>query len=108
MKPSHPTREHIVIRSAVPADSDALARLAALDSRRPPHGDALVAEADAELVAAVGVEDGRTIADPFRPTADAVALLELRARQLLGERRGPARAAAHGAHRFPLAVRRTA
>lgn len=34
------------------------------------------------LVAAVPVNGGRAIADPFAPTADVVSLLQLRANQL--------------------------
>lgn len=82
----------VVIRLAVPVDADAIARLAALDSARPPRGDALVAEVGGEAIAAVGIEDGRAVADPFRPTEDVVRLLELRAAQLreaAGVGRGP-------------------
>ena len=32
----------------------------------------LVAEVDGEIVAAVPIDGGRAIADPFRPTADVV------------------------------------
>ncbi len=47
---------------------------AALDSSAPPAGDAFVAEQEGDLVAAV-TADGRSIADPFRPTADVVSML---------------------------------
>ena len=43
----------------------------------------LVAESDGRLLAAVPFDGGRAIADPFEPTAEAVALLELRARQIV-------------------------
>jgi hypothetical protein len=72
----------ISIRRAVPADESQLARLAALDSARPPRGPALVAEADSRMLAALPLGSGRPIADPFEPTAEAVALLQLRAEQL--------------------------
>ena len=36
---------------------------------------------DGRLVAAVGVEDGRTVADPFRYTANLVGMLSVRAAQ---------------------------
>ena len=72
----------MIIRRTTPGDTAALAQLAALDSRRPIEGDALVAEIDGELHAAVSLTDGEAIADPFHPTADLVAMLELRANQL--------------------------
>ena len=37
---------------------------------------------DGEPVAAASLSDGRTVANPFLPTADVVALLSMRARQL--------------------------
>src|SRR3954447_22856031 len=80
----------ITVRRAVSADRSELARLAALDSARPPRGPALVAVADSRMLAALPLGSGRPIADPFEPTAEIVALLELRARQLRdsdGERR---------------------
>jgi len=67
----------VVIRAARGSDGVALDDLARLDSQRPPVGDVLVAEQDGALVAAV-VGD-RVIADPFRPTADVVELLQVRA-----------------------------
>jgi hypothetical protein len=80
----------ITVRHAVSADSADLARLAALDSASPPRGPALVAVADSRMLAALPMGSGRPIADPFEPTAEAVALLELRAAQL-GERRDESR-----------------
>jgi hypothetical protein len=72
----------ITVRRSVPADHGRLARLAALDSASPPRGPALVAEADAHMLAALPLGSGRPIADPFEPTAEVLALLELRAAQL--------------------------
>ena len=70
----------VVMRAARGSDGDALARLAALDSKRAPRGDVLVAEVDGAIHAAIGLDDGLSaIADPFHPTAGVVALLELRA-----------------------------
>jgi hypothetical protein len=75
--------ETIVIRNAVAADRPALARLALLDGARPVRGGTiLVAESDGELRAAWSVEERRSIADPFAPTADDVALLRTRAEHL--------------------------
>jgi hypothetical protein len=72
---------NISIRSAYPDDYTALWRLAALDDKVLPRGPFLVAEVDGEVVAAASVATGTTVADPFRRTAEAVALLELRASQ---------------------------
>ena len=83
----------VALRAAQPADSVALARLAALDSSRPPRGTVLLAEVDGELWAALGVEDRHAIADPFRPSRGALALLRSRAEHLSGEPR-PRRLAA--------------
>src|SRR5436309_2291161 len=71
----------ITIRLAGADDAHALSRLAVLDSARAPAGDVLVAELRGELLAALPLDGGRAIADPFHPTADLVALLELRARR---------------------------
>jgi hypothetical protein len=68
----------LIIRAAQGSDGVALERLAALDSAHVPTGDLLVAEADGALVAAYAPATGATIADPFRRTAEAVQLLELR------------------------------
>ena len=72
----------VVIRAARGSDGPALRRLAELDSREVPSGDVLVAETDDELVAALSVDTGASVADPFRRTADVVDLLEYRARRL--------------------------
>jgi hypothetical protein len=76
--PSITTAPSVLIRAARGSDGPALRSLAALDSSVVPAGELLVAEADGELVAARALTSGATIADPFRPTADVVELLELR------------------------------
>ena len=85
------TNRALTIRRADVADFDALARLAALDSSSPPGGEYLIAEVGDELWAAVDVDTGSAIADPFRPSADLVDLLRLRVehmrRQSTGQRR---------------------
>jgi hypothetical protein len=95
----------IIIRPARTDDGYALSRLAVLDSSSAPTGRVLLAEVDGELVAALPVDGGRTVANPFRSTAALVALLELRAAQIVKgtrpERRGlrlrARRALAHAA-----------
>lgn len=71
----------LTIRMAVAADGVELRRLAYLDSALPLGGAKLVAELGGEIVAAVALDDGRVIADPFRHTADIVELLRVRAEQ---------------------------
>src|SRR3954451_18799027 len=70
------------IRQARPADAAALERLAALDSSQVPAGELLLAEVGDELWAAYSVDNGAHVADPLRPSADAVLLLAQRGRQL--------------------------
>jgi len=71
-----------VIRLATEADADALSRLAALDDSAPLEGDVLIGELHGDPVAALSVSDGRSIADPFRPTAHLLATMRVRARGL--------------------------
>jgi hypothetical protein len=72
----------ITVRLADYTDARALLDLAALDSAQVPAGDLVVAESDGEIVAAMPVDGGRPIADPFRGTALIVQMLELRAAQM--------------------------
>jgi hypothetical protein len=72
----------VTVRRFSERDIDGIRRLAALDEKPVPIGGVLVAELAGELVAALPVDGGEALADPFTPTADIVALLELRARQL--------------------------
>ncbi|HEY1715287.1 MAG TPA: hypothetical protein VGG07_20460 [Solirubrobacteraceae bacterium] len=69
----------ITIRPGYADDHLALVHLAALDSSAVPAGPLLVAELDGELGAALSLADGTSVADPFRPTADIVALLRAHA-----------------------------
>jgi hypothetical protein len=79
------TDEMLIIRRATAVDAEALTRLAALDSAAAPGGDVLVAVVDGELWAAVEVDSGATIADPFRPSGELRPLLRLRARGMRPE-----------------------
>jgi hypothetical protein len=72
----------VTVRVASAADSPALTRLAQLDSAESPSPPVLLAEIAGEPVAAISLADGAVVADPFTPTAELVALLKLRARQL--------------------------
>jgi hypothetical protein len=70
----------LTVRPGRYSDDAALTRLAALDSARPlAGGQVLVAEMDGALVAAMSLHDGRAIADPFAPSADAVEILRVHA-----------------------------
>ena len=75
-------REEIAIRAARPADALAIRRLAQLVDHPVPKGRVLVAESDGAVVAALSTTTGDVVSDPFRTTADLVALLELRSSQL--------------------------
>jgi hypothetical protein len=81
------TDNALTIRHADASDAGALVRLAALDSAFPPTGDVLLAEVGDELWAAVELDSGTAIADPFRPSGDVVDLLKLRASIINGGER---------------------
>ena len=71
----------ITIRHATTADRSQIARLAALDDRPEPHGDALLAFVDGELRAALELSGGGAVADPFHLTGELVELLRFHARR---------------------------
>ena len=71
--------ESITIRQSTASDVEAIRELAELDGGRAPSGTALLGLVDGQLVAAVGIEDGRAVADPFRYSANLVQMLSLRA-----------------------------
>jgi hypothetical protein len=76
------SRGGITIRRAGPADRTGIERLARLVDRRPPSTETLVAEADGALLAALPLDGGEPVVDPFHTTGDLVALLRFRADQL--------------------------
>ena len=79
--PPQPVRKSIELRLSKCREE--LERLALL-SERPLHdGDWIVADVDGVPVAAVAVDDGTTVYDPFKPTSQIVSLLELRRKQVL-------------------------
>ena len=65
----------ILVRPARSVDADALRVLAALDSAAPLTGDVLLAVSGGDIAAAISLETGAVIADPFEPTANLVELL---------------------------------
>ena len=95
--------EPITIRHSTGTDRVAVAELADLDGRPAPVGETLLADVDGKLWAAVGVDDGAAVADPFLPTADVLWLLQVRAEQ---ER--AARAPSQPAGRFTIRPERAA
>jgi len=72
----------ITIRQATSVDAFSLRRLAALDDRPALRGDVLLAEQGGELRAALSLESGRSIANPFAPTADLVEILRVQGRHV--------------------------
>jgi hypothetical protein len=86
--PRHrPADQPVLVRRSEPEDTGALRRLAALDSRRLPASEMLLAEVCGEPWAAITLDGREVVANPFRPTADLVTLLRLRAEQLAAGRR---------------------
>ncbi len=73
---------YTTFRHATAGDDGAVGRLAALDSARRLSGHVLLAEVDGRPVAALSVDDGEAVADPFAPTAHVVQMLRLQAAQL--------------------------
>jgi hypothetical protein len=62
----------------------AIDRLAQLDSARRPSSPVLVAAVGGEPIAALPLDGGPAVANPFQPTAELVSLLELRLAQMRG------------------------
>lgn len=67
----------VTIRRSTDQDQAEVARLAQLDSRRTPRGQALLAVVGGELHAALPLNGEPALADPFRHTAELVELLSL-------------------------------
>jgi hypothetical protein len=83
--------ESITVRPAYADDRVALERLAALDSAEfAPAAPLLLAEVDGQLRAALSLEDGTVIADPFHPSLALIDLLRTHALAIraAGGRRG--------------------
>jgi hypothetical protein len=72
-----------VIRQATIDDQSVLERLAGLDGQKPLSGRSLIGEIDGVPAAAVALDDGRVVADPFQRTAQLVPVLIMRRRSLL-------------------------
>jgi hypothetical protein len=72
----------MTVRIALPDEARTVERLAQLDSAPRLSGRVLLAEVDGVPVAAISIETGAVVADPFEPTAAAVHVLRLRRYQL--------------------------
>jgi hypothetical protein len=78
----------LTIRWATPDDADTLDRLALLDASRPPRGVVLLAEVGGDPWAAISLDDGHLVADPFRPSGELAFTLAQRARRIKRAERG--------------------
>jgi hypothetical protein len=76
-------------RATTSDDSEALRRLAQLDSNTPIAGEALIGSMHGKPAAAISLGDGRVTADPFQPTAQLVQALHLRKRSIAAAAQTP-------------------
>jgi hypothetical protein len=81
----HDLYASVTVRLSRASDQDAIRRLEQLEGRCLPDEPALVAEAEGRVLAVRSVGKRETLADPFRPTAQLVELLDLRSVQLRDE-----------------------
>jgi hypothetical protein len=72
----------VTVRWEAPGDHDAIHELEELSGAPILQGTLLVAEREDRIVAAIALESGRVVTDPFVPTADVQALLTFRAEQV--------------------------
>jgi hypothetical protein len=90
------------IRLAGDQDEADLRRLAQLDSTDPLEHPILIGEIAGRPAAAIDLDSGRTVADPFQPTANLLAHLRMRAGALDAYAQRP-----NVADRIRAAMRRT-
>ncbi len=76
------TAPALSIRQLDEADASAVTRLAGLDSQPVPTDRLLGIDVEGRLLAAIGLDTGLVIADPFSRTEQLRELLELRLQQL--------------------------
>ena len=74
----------LALRLAGSGDARELKILAELDEAPELSGETLLAVIDGEPVAALSLDDGRVISNPFVATSDAVSLLRIRAKHVVG------------------------
>jgi hypothetical protein len=104
---THTESAEITIRAARPEDRTELARVAARDTHELPEGRLLVAKVGADVRAAISLEDGEIIADPFHRTAELVQMLKIRAGGTRPDHRGHI-VGRRRSRRRPLALSRAA
>ena len=80
------SRDEMTIRTLSEEDRESVVRLAQLDTSAPPEGNVMGAIVDGRLVAAISLETGDSVANPFIPSEGARSMLQLRARQLSPKR----------------------
>jgi alkylhydroperoxidase family enzyme len=85
------THTTLTIRRLGESDAREVRRLEALDTGPMLEGPMLGAEVEGRLLAAVSIDTGEVVADPFSRTAELRSLLELRAGQLRGRSANAAR-----------------
>jgi hypothetical protein len=78
------TTDSISIRPFTDSDVQAVREVAQRDSSTVPAGMLLVAEVGGRVRAALSLDTGEVVADPFARSAELVDLLRARARQLNG------------------------
>jgi hypothetical protein len=81
----------VELRPARADDDQVIRELAELDDAAPLEGPVLLAFVGGQAVAAIALDDERVVANPFVPTAHAVALLRIRAGHVSGVSRRPRR-----------------
>ena len=74
----------VTLRLDRAGDAPGLNELSQLEGRGPVEGPFVVAEVDGSVVAALPLDGGAPLANPFRPTAHLLRLLEVRAAQICG------------------------
>jgi len=79
--------DSISIRPFTDSDARAVRAVAQRDSSTVPAGMLLVAEVGGRVRAALSLDTGDVVADPFAPSGELVDLLRARARQLEGRPR---------------------
>jgi hypothetical protein len=84
----------VLVRPARDVDAADLRRLAALDSARPLTGEILIAVSGGDVAAAMSLDTGAVIANPFEPTAHLVELLRTAGRPVPRQRARATRLAA--------------
>jgi hypothetical protein len=77
-----PVKRPVTLRICGPADERALRWLARRDTQAPLEGTILAAEVEDKPLAAICLETGRVVADPFSHTAALVDLLRTRAAEI--------------------------